>query len=88
MTTDIAAVPSAATLSTPSRSKIQFTATHAFGLGPVTGTWVVRNGTIIVTTGPAGCAVSARLDTANLATTARAAAATRASGKRFLDIQE
>jgi polyisoprenoid-binding protein YceI len=42
-----------------SRSQVRFRTTHAFGLGPVTGTLAVRDGTITVT--PEGAEVTARV---------------------------
>ena len=50
------------------RSTVRFHATHAFGLGPVSGTLAVRDGTVTVAADPAGCAVAARVDAASFTT--------------------
>ena len=69
MTTDIGAAVTAGTYAVDRvRSRIRFTAIHAFGLGPVTGTCMVRDGTITVASDPAGCAAGARMDAASLTT--------------------
>jgi polyisoprenoid-binding protein YceI len=69
------------------RSRIGFTATHAFGLGPVTGTCMVRDGTITIAADPAGCTASARVDAASL-TTGNARRDKSVRSKRFLCVQE
>ena len=50
------------------RSRIRFATSHAFGLGPVTGTFAVRDGTITLAADPAGCAATARVDAASFTT--------------------
>jgi hypothetical protein len=88
MITDIGAAVTAGTCAIDTdRSRIRFTATHAFGLGPVTGTCAVRDGTITIASDPGACAAGARVDAASIATgNARRDQAVRA--KRFLDVQE
>jgi polyisoprenoid-binding protein YceI len=88
MTTDIGAAVTVGTYAIDTdRSRIRFTATHAFGLGPVTGTCAVRDGTITIASDPAGCAASARVDAASIATgNVRRDQAVQA--KRFLDVRE
>ena len=68
------------------RSTIRFTATHAFGLGPVTGTFTVRDGTITLAADPAGCAVTARVDAASF-TTDKPRRDADVRSKRFLDAE-
>jgi polyisoprenoid-binding protein YceI len=67
-------------------SQIRFTATHAFGLGPVTGIFTIRDGTITVTADPAECAVTARVDAASF-TTHSARRDRDIRSKRFLHAQ-
>jgi polyisoprenoid-binding protein YceI len=50
------------------RSSVRFTATHVFGLGPVAGTFAVRDGTIRIDDKPDRCAVSATVDSASFRT--------------------
>lgn len=52
----------------PTRSTIRFRTTHAFGLGPVTGTLAVRDGVITVAEAPAASSVRARVDAASFRT--------------------
>lgn len=88
MTADISMAITAGTyVIDPGRSQVRFTATHALGLGPVTGTCAVRDETITAAPDPGSCAVSARLDAASLSTDeARRDKSIRS--KRFLDVQE
>jgi polyisoprenoid-binding protein YceI len=88
MTTDIGAAVMAGTYAIDTvRSRIGFTATHAFGLGPVTGTCVVRDGTITIASDSFGCAAGARMDAASFTTgNARRDKAIRSN--RFLCVQE
>lgn len=67
-------------------SRIRFTATHGFGLGPVTGTFAVRGGTITVAADPARCAVTASVDAASF-TTDKAKRDKDIRSKRFLHTQ-
>jgi polyisoprenoid-binding protein YceI len=69
------------------RSRIRFHATHAFGLGPVDGTFAVRDGTITVAADAAGCAVTARVDAASF-TTDKARRDADVRSKRFLHTQD
>lgn len=68
-------------------SHIQFTATHAFGLGPVTGTFTVRDGTITIAADPAECSVAARVNAASV-TTGKARRNKDIRSKRFLHARE
>ncbi len=88
MTADIGAAVTAGTYAIDTaRSRIRFTATHAFGIGPVTGTCMVRDGTITIASDPAGCAASARMDAASL-TTGNARRDKSVWSKGFLHVQE
>jgi polyisoprenoid-binding protein YceI len=70
----------------PARSELRFTATHVFGLMPVSGTMAVRSGTVTVAAEPRRSTVSAEVDAASWATDdARRDKDVR--GKRFLDVQ-
>jgi polyisoprenoid-binding protein YceI len=64
-----------------SRSQVRFRATHSFGLGPVAGTFTVRDGTITVT--PEGAEVTARV-AADSFTTDKARRDADVKSKRFL----
>jgi polyisoprenoid-binding protein YceI len=68
-------------------SRIRFHTTHAFGLGPVDGTFAVRDGTITVADDPARCAVTARVDAASF-TTDKPRRDADIRSKRFLHAQE
>lgn len=50
------------------RSTVRFTATHAFGLKPVDGTFTVRSGTVVVAADPDRSTVSAELDAGSFTT--------------------
>jgi len=50
------------------RSRVEFTATHVFGLKPVQGTMAVRSGTVMVAAEPRRSTVSAELDAATFTT--------------------
>jgi polyisoprenoid-binding protein YceI len=63
------------------RSQVRFRATHSFGLGPVTGTFTVRDGTITVT--PEGAEVTARV-AADSFTTDKSRRDADVRSKRFL----
>ena len=70
----------------PVRSACRFTATHVFGLKPVTGTMALRSGTVTVAAEPRRSTVSAEIDAASWVTDdARRDKDVR--GKRFLDVQ-
>jgi len=88
MTTDIGAAVTAGTYAIDTvRSQIRFTSAHVFGLSPVTGTCMLRDGTITIASDPAGCAASARMDAASL-TTGDARRDKSVWSKRFLHVQE
>ncbi|MFI7599514.1 YceI family protein [Actinoplanes sp. NPDC049681] len=50
------------------RSTVRFTATHAFGLKPVDGTFAVRSGTVVVAAEPDRSTASVELDAASFTT--------------------
>lgn len=52
----------------PARSTIRFHTTHSFGLGPVSGTFAVRDGVITVADDPAASSVTAAVDAASFRT--------------------
>jgi polyisoprenoid-binding protein YceI len=66
------------------RSAVRFTARHGFGLGPVPGTFTVRDGTVQVDGEPRRSRVSATMDTASFRTD-KPKRDTDIRGKRFLD---
>ena len=87
MTTDSGTAIAAGTYAIdPAASRIRFTATHSFGLGPVAGTFTVRDGTITVSPDPGRCAVDARVDAASFATD-KARRDRDVTSKRFLDAE-
>lgn len=68
----------------PTRSTIRFRTSHSFGLGPVTGTFAVRDGDITVADEPADSTVTARLDAASFRTD-KPRRDTDITSKRFLN---
>jgi polyisoprenoid-binding protein YceI len=68
------------------RSEVRFRATHSFGLGPVTGTLAVRDGTITVAADPADSVVAARVDASSF-TTDKPRRDADVRSKRFLHAQ-
>jgi len=50
------------------RSRIRFRTAHAFGIGPVAGTFTIRDGTISVAAEPTRSAVRVRVDAASFTT--------------------
>lgn len=52
----------------PARSTLRFHTTHSFGLGPVSGTFAVRDGAIVVADDPAASTVRASVDAASFHT--------------------
>jgi polyisoprenoid-binding protein YceI len=66
------------------RSRVEFTATHSFGLKPTTGTMAIRSGTVTVAAEPRRSTVSADLDPATF-TTDDPRRDRDVRGKRFLD---
>jgi polyisoprenoid-binding protein YceI len=69
----------------PVRSAVRFTATHAFGLGPVHGTVGVRAGVLVVAEEPGRSTVTVRLDPASFRTDKPRRDAD-VKGGRFLDV--
>jgi polyisoprenoid-binding protein YceI len=68
----------------PTRSRVTFTTSHAFGLGPVAGTMAVRDGVITVADDPTRSSVRARVDAGSF-TTDKRRRDTDIRSKRFLD---
>jgi polyisoprenoid-binding protein YceI len=68
------------------RSTVQFVGTHAFGLGPVHGTFAVRDGTVVVAEAPEHSSVGVRLDPASFRTD-KARRDADVTGKRFLNVE-
>jgi polyisoprenoid-binding protein YceI len=68
------------------RSSVEFTATHVFGLKPVHGTMIIRYGTVTVAGEPRRSTVSAELD-ATTFTTDDERRNRDIRGKRFLDVE-
>jgi polyisoprenoid-binding protein YceI len=70
----------------PARSRVRFTATHAFGLGPVYGSFTIRDGAITIAADPADSSVTARL-AADSFTTDKTRRDADIRSKRFLHAQ-
>jgi polyisoprenoid-binding protein YceI len=68
----------------PARSRVTFTTAHAFGLGPVSGTFAVRDGTITIAEEVGASSVRARIDAASF-TTDKQRRDVDIRSKRFLD---
>lgn len=68
----------------PAHSTVRFRVTHSFGLGPVSGTFDIRDGVLTVADDPGGSTVRARVDAGSFRTDKpRRDADVR--GRRFLD---
>lgn len=68
----------------PDRSAVRFRVTHSFGLGPVDGTFTVRDGQITVADDPTESTVRVRLDAASFRTD-KPRRDTDVTAKRFLN---
>jgi polyisoprenoid-binding protein YceI len=66
------------------RSRIRFDTSHSFGIGPVHGTFAVRDGTVTLAADPARSTATARVDAASF-TTDKPKRDSDVRSKRFLD---
>lgn len=84
ITNSAPAVAAGTYLLDPARSTVRFRTTHSFGLGPVSGTFDLRDGVLTVADDPGGTTVQARVEASSFRTD-KPRRDTDVRGRRFLD---